>query len=51
MDKVILESSGTSLAVQWIGLHLLMQRVWVQSLVGELHACSQKPKHKREAIL
>ena len=27
---------GTSLAVQWLRLHLPMQEVWVQSLGGEL---------------
>ena len=27
---------GTSLVVQWLGLRLPMQRVQVQSLVGEL---------------
>ena len=32
--KKIIE--GTSLAVQWLRLHLPLQGVWVQSLVGEL---------------
>ena len=30
------KNEGTSLEVQELRLHLLMQRVWVQSLVGEL---------------
>ena len=30
------KSSGTSLVIQWLRLHLPMQQVWVQSLVGEL---------------
>ena len=29
------DNTGTSLAVQWLRLHLLMQRVWVQSLGAE----------------
>ena len=29
---------GTSLVVQWLRLHLPMQGVWVQSLVGELRS-------------
>ena len=38
---------GTSLAGQWLGLHHLMQGMWVQSLVRELRShmpCSQKTK-------
>ena len=39
---------GTSLAVQWLRLRLLLQEGWVQSLVGELiaisHALRPKPK-------
>ena len=30
--------SGTSVAGQWFGLHLPTQRVWVQSLVGEIRS-------------
>ena len=45
----------TSLVVQWLRLHFLMQGVQVGSLVGELrfpHASeAKKPKHKTEAIL
>ena len=39
--------SGTSLAVQWLRLHLLMQGVWVWSLVrkGRFHM-SQSQKNK-----
>ena len=29
---------GISLEVQWLRLHLLMQRVWVQTLVRELRS-------------
>ena len=29
---------GTSLAVQWLRLHLPMQRVWVRSLIRELRS-------------
>ena len=43
---------GTSLAVQWLRLHLPMQGVWVQSLVTELRSHmppGQKPKkHKQQ---
>ena len=41
------KNEGTSLEVQGLRLHLLMQRVQVQSLVGELSshmACGQKTK-------
>ena len=46
----------TSLVIQWLRLHFLMQAVWVQSLVGELskipHSLmAKKPKHKTEATL
>ena len=34
----IKEFLGTSLAVQWLGLHLPIQGVLVQSLVGELRS-------------
>ena len=40
-------TTGTSLVVQWLGLHLPKQRVQVQSLVGELRShmsCSQKTR-------
>ena len=30
--------TGTSLAVQWLGLRLPMQGVWVRSLVGEIRS-------------
>ena len=45
---------GTSLVIQWLRLCLPMQRLWVQSLVGELRSHmpqAKKPKHKTEAIL
>ena len=48
---------GTSLVVQWLRLHLPMQEVWVQPLVGDPHASwtknknKNKTKHKTEAIL
>ena len=29
---------GTSLVVQWLRIHLPMQEMWVQSLVGELRS-------------
>ena len=54
------ENVGTSLAVQWLRLHLLVQGLQVQSLAQELGSqvhCDQKkkqkknPKHKTEAIL
>ena len=37
---------GTSLVVYWLRLHLLMQGVWVQSLVGELRSPCPKAKNK-----
>jgi len=38
---------GTSLAVQWLRLHLPMQGVWVQSLVRELRShMPEKQKRK-----
>ena len=46
--------SGTSLVIQWLGLHLPMQGVWVQSLIWELRSHVphvQKPNQKAEAIL
>ena len=30
--------AGTSLAVQWLRIHLPMQGTWVRSLVGELRS-------------
>ena len=44
---------GTSLMVQWLGLHLPMQDR-IQSLVGELRShclMAKKPTHKTETIL
>ena len=41
------KNEGTSLEVQGLRPHLLMQRVWVQSLVGKLSShmpCGQKTK-------
>ena len=32
------QTYGTSLVVQWLGLHLPMQGVWVQFLVRELRS-------------
>ena len=29
---------GTSLVVQWLRIHLAVQGMWVQSLVGELRS-------------
>ena len=56
MDILFLksESQGMSLAVQWLGLHLPTQGVWVSPLVKELRSCmppGQEAKHKTEAIL
>ena len=46
--------TGTSLAVQWLELHLPMQGVWIQSLARELRSHiphGQKTKnHETEAI-
>ena len=44
----------TSLVVQCLRLCFPVQRVWIQSLIGELRShmsCGQKPKPKREGIL
>ena len=44
----------TSLVVQWLGLRLPAQGVWVQSLVGELGPtcfATKGPRQKAEAIL
>ena len=35
-NQCLLKEAGTSLVVQWLRLHLPMQRVWVQSLLREL---------------
>ena len=40
--------SGASLVVQWLRLHLPMQRVWVQSLVGELNSQSKYQNIKQK---
>ena len=52
------ENVGTSLSVQWLRLHLPVQRLQVQSLAWELGSqvpCDQEKnnnkKHKTEAIL
>lgn len=39
---------GSSLAVQWLGLGVLMARAWVQSLVGQREpaSCMAQPKKK-----
>ena len=41
---------GTSLVVQWLGLRLPMQTVWIQSLVRKLrsHMGPKKPKHLKK---
>ena len=31
-----ISQTGTSLVVQWLGIHLPMEGMWVQSLVGDL---------------
>ena len=43
----ILKDIGTSLVVQWLRIHLLMQGMWVQSLVQEDPTCrgTTKPVH------
>ena len=44
-----IEGMGTSLAVQWLRLHLPTQVVWVQSMLGELRPQmphGQKKKNK-----
>ena len=38
------------LVVQWLRVHLPMQGVQVQSLLGELKLKNQKPKHKKKAM-
>jgi len=46
------KGSGTSLAVQWLRLHLPMQGIWVPSLVKDPTCLlAKKPKHKTEVIL
>ena len=42
---------GTSLVIQWLRLHLPMQEVWVQPLVGELgsHIPHGQKKKKTKA--
>jgi len=42
------------LPFQWLRFHLLMQGVWVQSLIKELRSHmppGKNPKHKTETIL
>ena len=42
---------GTSLVVQWLGLRLPTQMVWVQSLVRELRShMGQKKKQRRKKL-
>ena len=43
---------GTSLVIQWLRLHLPMQEVWVQPLVGELgsHIPHGQKKKKKQSI-
>ena len=43
--------TGTSLAVQWLGLYLSMQGVQVPSLIGVLRPHMPHSKKKKEAIL
>ena len=38
------KNSGTSLIVQWFGIHLSLQGTWVQSLVREDLKCPQNKK-------
>ena len=42
---------GTSLEIQWLKIHLVMQETWVQSLVGELDPTCHgraKPTHHND---
>ena len=41
--------SGTSLVAQWLRICLAMQRMWVQSLVGEVR--SYMPQGKEVHVL
>ena len=50
-DAAIIQLPGTSLAVQWLRLHLIMQGVQVLLLVGELRShipLSQKHKQQKQ---
>ena len=55
MTELLNNNDGTSLTIQWLGLHLPGQEVQVQSLDSELRShgpCGQKnQKYKTEAIL
>ena len=42
-----IKEMGTSLAVQWLRLHLSMQEVWVWSLIGELRSYMPLQPKKR----
>ena len=45
---------GTSLVVQWLRIHLLMQGTWVQSLVQEDSTClgaAELVYHAAEPVL
>ena len=44
---VFKNSIGTSLVVQWLRIHLLMQRTWVRSLVQEDPTCCGATKPMR----
>ena len=49
--KLLIRQTGTSLAVQWLRLHLPMQGVQVRSLVGKLRfhmRCGQKTKNIKQ---
>ena len=41
-DKDKEERSGTSVAVQWLGLGAPIKATWVQSVVGEIRSCVQR---------
>ena len=44
MDFNIKKQKRTSLVVQWLGIHLLMQQTLVQSLVREDSTCGEATK-------
>jgi len=48
MDKQNVYTNGTSLVVQWLGLHLPVQGMKVQFLVRELDPQASWPKTKTE---
>ena len=42
---IVIKNWRTSLVVQWLKIHLLMQATWVRSLVQEDSTCPRATNH------